>query len=700
MDITHIIDSLNPEQREAATTLDQNLLVLAGAGSGKTRTIVHRIAYLIITGQAHWHQILTVTFTNKAANELKTRVSNLLPDQKHTNLWAGTFHSICHKLLRIHAKNIGLDSNFQVIDTDDQLRIIKQIHKSLGLDEQQWPTKKILGYINSMKEQSLRASQCLDESNFYLKTQGKVYEAYETYCKQNNLLDFTELMLKTCEMLQQYETIRWQYQMQFKHILVDEFQDTNKLQYRLLQLLKHESQRIVAVGDDDQSIYSWRGAKVDHMFRFETDFAPVTTIRLEQNYRSTQPILDAANQIISNNKKRLDKKLWTENTEQEKIKLYSAYNEIDEAQFICDEIHKLNVDLDNVAILYRSNAQSRVFEEKLSHEKIPYRVYGGLRFFERSEIKDILAYLRLIANPSDNYAFERSINNPPRGIGKVSIEKIKQYALLHQTPLFLASQKCEWNGKVQKALSEYVELIQSANEYSKLSELVENIIKKTNIITYLQSQKTPQVESKVENVEELINATKFYDHYDNLQTALNEFLSHTVLDQNHNEGDNSKQVQLMTLHSAKGLEFPIVFLVGLEDDLFPHKMTHADESQIEEERRLCYVGITRAMKKLYISYAETRKHYGQETYQRPSRFIRELPHELIENLRSNQGFQKVVQKTTYQFKLGQSVFHEKFGPGIVLNYEEDRENSRIQIRFQDAGVKWLLCAYAKLTTTN
>lgn len=697
MDITHIIDNLNPEQREACTTTDQNLLILAGAGSGKTKTIVHCIAYRVITGQAHWHQILTVTFTNKAANELKSRVNQLLPNQQNNQMWAGTFHSICHRLLRTHANAIGLDPNFQVMDMDDQLRIIKQIHKKLELDEQQWPSRKSLGYINSMKEKALRSSQCQDSTNLFLRTQGDVYQLYETYCKENNLVDFTELMLKTCEVLKKHDSIRWQYQMQFKYIFIDEFQDTNHLQYLLLRLLKHDAQRIIAVGDDDQSIYSWRGANVDHMFQFEKDFSPVKMIRLEQNYRSTQPILEAANQVISHNKKRLEKNLWTNKKDDEKIKIYSAYNEIDEAQYICDEIHSLNIDADQIAILYRSNAQSRVFEEKLSYEKIPYRVYGGLRFFERSEIKDILAYLRLIANPNDNYAFERSINNPPRGIGKISIDKIKQYSLLHQTPLLISSQKCEWSAKITNALEQYTSIIHISAQFSKLSDLMAEVIKRTQIIPYLQSQKGPQIESKIENIEELINAAKFYDHYDNIQTALNEFLSHTVLDQNHSEISNGKQVQLMTLHASKGLEFTVVFLVGLEDDLFPHKMTHADEAQIEEERRLCYVGITRAMQKLYISYAETRKHYGQETYQRPSRFIRELPQNLLSNLRTNQGFQKDIIQASYQFKLGQQVHHTKFGSGIVLNYEEDGENSRIQIRFQTSGAKWLLCAYAKLT---
>lgn len=695
MDITHIIDSLNPEQRSACTTLDQNLLVLAGAGSGKTRTIVYRTGYAIITGHAHWHQILIVTFTNKASNELKARVNKLIPNQS-ANLWAGTFHSICHKLLRINAKNIGLDPNFQVIDTDDQLRIIKKAIKAHRLDEQQWPAKKFLTYINSMKEQSLRAKQCLNESNPYLKIQATIYQDYESYCQENNLVDFTELMLKTCEMLKEHDNIRWQYQMQFKHIMVDEFQDTNRLQYQLLMLLKHKDQSIMAVGDDDQSIYSWRGALVDHMFKFEKDFAPVKLIRLEQNYRSTQIILDAANQIIQHNKKRMDKQLWTNNTQKEKIKLYAAYNEIDEAQFICDQIHDLNIPFDQIAVLYRSNAQSRVFEEKMGHEKIPYRVYGGLRFFERSEIKDILAYLRLMANPSDNYAFERTINNPPRGIGKVSLEKIKQYSQLQHQPLFLSCQKCEWSTKIQTVLNQYTQLIQSYSYFSTLSSLIEHIIAVTQIIPYLRTQKHPQIESKIENIEELVNAAKFYDHYDDIQTALNEFLSNTILDQNHTEAQSDQQIQLMTLHSAKGLEFPVVFLVGLEDDLFPHKMTHSDDAQIEEERRLCYVGITRSMEKLYISYAETRKHYGQEMYQRPSRFIRELPNALIENIKHPSNFQKEPATTSYPYRLGQAVFHEKFGNGTVLNFEEDHDNSRVQIRFKHAGVKWLLCAYAKL----
>ena len=704
LDITHIIDTLNSEQRKAATQLDTNLLVLAGAGSGKTKTIVHRIAYTIITGQAHWHQILAVTFTNKAANELKSRVSQLLPNQKQSGLWTGTFHSICHKMLRIHAQTIDLDPNFQVIDSDDQLRIIKKVHQALKLEEQQWPPKKSLGYINQMKEQGLRSEKCYSDQNVFLKTQSDIYKAYEEHCQENNLVDFTELMLKTCEMLQQYEEIRWQYQMQFKHILVDEFQDTNKLQYKLLQLLYHEQQRIVAVGDDDQSIYSWRGAIVDNMFSYEQDFLPVDTIRLEQNYRSTQTILSAANHMISFNTQRLAKTLWTDNTCDEKIKLYASYNETDEAQFVCDQImHYTQKDykLSDCAILYRSNAQSRVFEEKLGHCGIAYRVYGGLRFFERAEIKDILSYLRLIANPNDNYAFERSINNPPRGIGKVSLDKIKHFAANNSCSLFNASIECELPGKANQSLQQFHNLITQATENNEsVSELAQYIVEKTNIISYLKSQKTPQTESKIENVQELVNATKFYDKYASIQEALNAFLSHAVLDQTLENTQASEQVQLMTLHSSKGLEFPIVFLVGVEDDLFPHKMTHTDERQIEEERRLCYVGMTRTKEKLFISYAETRRQYGQEMYQRPSRFIRELPSELIEHLRVQKSFSAPKMNTSYDFKLGQAVHHEKFGQGVVLNYEEEGENSRIQVRFSEHGSKWLLCAYANLTVQN
>ena len=504
MDITHIIDSLNPEQRKAATHLEGNLLVLAGAGSGKTRTIVHRIAYLIITGQAHWHQILAVTFTNKAANELKARVSALLPNQNQSGIWTGTFHSTCYKMLRIHAESIQLAKNFQVIDADDQLRIIRKIHNSMKLDEQQWPAKKSLGQINHFKEQGLRSKQCYSDQNIYIKTQSDIYEQYEQHCLKNNLVDFCELILKACEMLRDHDDIRWQYQNQFKHLLVDEFQDTNKLQYQFLQLLNHDNQRVVAVGDDDQSIYSWRGAIVDHMFSFEKDFPPTETIRLEQNYRSTKSILTAANHLIQCNTHRLSKELWTDNTNDEKLKLYAAYNEIDEAQFICDQIHDLvkgEHSLNHFAILYRSNAQSRVFEEKFGQEGIPYRVYGGLRFFERAEIKDVLSYLRLIANPDDNYAFERSVNTPPRGIGKVTIDKIRLYSQEHNLSLYQASKHVNTSGKAKESLARYQQLIDDAKATTEsLSQLVKHIVDQTQIIDYLKAQKAPQTESKIETL--------------------------------------------------------------------------------------------------------------------------------------------------------------------------------------------------------
>ncbi|UTC24699.1 UvrD-helicase domain-containing protein [Candidatus Comchoanobacter bicostacola] len=700
VDISEIIDTLNPQQREAATALRSNVLVLAGAGSGKTRTMVHRIAYLITTGQAHWHQILAVTFTNKAANELKHRVAKLLPQQQQSNLWTGTFHSICHKLLRIHSKECQLNDHFQVIDTDEQIRIIKKIHKKMQLDDKQWPHKKTLHHINAQKEHGMRAQDCYDESTVYLKTISELYQSYEKYCKTEHLVDFTELMLAVCELLESNESIRWRYQKQFKHILIDEFQDTNTLQYRLIKNLTGSEQCIFAVGDDDQSIYSWRGARVDHMFAFEKDFSPVTTVKLEQNYRSTKAILDAANHVIRNNEHRLAKSLWTDSEVGEKIKLYSAYNEIDEAQFVCEQIQTLRDDvrLQECAILYRSNAQSRIFEEKLSHMGIAYRVYGGLRFFDRSEIKDILAYLRLVANPDDNLAFERVVNLPPRGVGKVTLDKIRSYSLEHTCSLWQSLQIMLETQK-SESLHQFTHIIEQAHTYrGNLQELITHIIDGSNIKAYWKNQKNIQADSKIENIDELVNAAKSYESQEPDYDPLSEFLSNVVLDQNREQMTQSDQVQLMTLHASKGLEFQYVFLVGVEEDLFPHKMTHADPAQVEEERRLCYVGMTRARTQLYISYAETRRQFGQEHYQRPSRFIQEIPQDALESIRlgNAQTAYPTQSNNAYHFKLGQTVFHKKFGEGIVLNYEEDGDNSRVHVRFSQAGAKWLLCAYANL----
>ncbi|MDC3181093.1 UvrD-helicase domain-containing protein [Gammaproteobacteria bacterium] len=702
MDISPIIDTLNEPQRHAAMHTNKNVLVLAGAGSGKTKTMVHRMAYLISTGQAHWHQILAVTFTNKAANELKSRVTQLMPEQRNAGLWTGTFHGICHKMLRIHHQDCGLNANFLVIDADEQLRLIKKIHKEMMLDEQKWPPKKTMAYINQQKESGLRADASFDDSNPFLRTQSEIYQAYEDYCIQSHVVDFTELMLRICELLTQNATIRTQYQTQFKHILVDEFQDTNLLQYQLLQRLSSPEQCIFAVGDDDQSIYSWRGARVDHMFAFENDFSPVETIKLEQNYRSTSVILDTANHVIINNQKRLEKQLWTQQSGGDKIQLFPAFNELDEAQFVCEQIQQLSnkVPLSQCAILYRSNAQSRVFEEKLNQLGLPYRVYGGLRYFDRAEIKDILAYLRLIANPNDNLAFERAINYPPRGIGKVTLDKIRQQSIQQSQSLWMCLCDLRDEQQASAAILGFMQLIEQAQQHrNQLSDLIRYIIDETNIKAYLKGQKNIQTEAKIENINELINASMAYDRPEDNSDPLATFLTNTVLDQSHENKQADHMVQLMTLHSAKGLEFNHVFLVGLEDDLFPHKMTHVDPLQVEEERRLCYVGITRAQKQLYISYAETRRQYGQESYQRPSRFLHEMPSDNIQNVRIGNTLsqQIVIQKSTFSFKLGQQVSHPKFGEGVVLNYEEDGENSRVHVKFLDAGTKWLLCTYANLS---
>ncbi len=705
MDISPIIDTLNEQQRHAAMHTTKNVLVLAGAGSGKTRTMVHRMAYLISTGQAHWHQILAVTFTNKAANELKNRVSQLMPAQRNAGLWTGTFHGICHKLLRIHHKDCQLSANFQVIDADEQLRLIKKIHKEMKLDEQKWPPKKTMGFINNQKESGLRADVSFDDSNPFLQTQSELYQTYEKYCQQSEIVDFAELMLRICELLQNNPQVQAQYHTQFKHILVDEFQDTNMLQYKLLKLLSSPNQCVFAVGDDDQSIYSWRGARVDHMFAFENDFSPVEIIKLEQNYRSTPVILDAANHVILNNRKRLNKKLWTEASGGDKIQLFSAFNELDEAQFVCEQIQQLvkeNIPLSECAILYRSNAQSRVFEEKLNQLRLPYRVYGGLRYFDRAEIKDILAYLRLVANPNDNLAFERAINYPPRGIGKVTLDKIRQSSLEQEQSLWACICMLRDQEQASPALLGFINLIESAQAYrQELSSLITYIIEQTNIKTYLKGQKNIQNDAKIENIDELLNASAAYERADDESDPLTTFLTNTVLDQSHDKIAAEHMVQLMTLHSAKGLEFNHVFLVGLEDDLFPHKMTHIDPLQVEEERRLCYVGITRAQQQLYLSYAETRRQFGQENYQRPSRFLHEIPSDTIKKVRvSNQQQSSYQPASTFHFQLGQHVSHPKFGEGIVLNYEEDGENSRVHVKFIEVGAKWLLCSYANLSVVS
>lgn len=703
MDITAIIEQLNDQQRKAVCQNPGNQLILAGAGSGKTKVLVHRIAFLIQTQVARPSEIMAVTFTNKAANEIKSRIGELI-DHPPQSLWVGTFHSLCHRILRQHYQICGLPEHFQIIDTDDQLKMIKRIHKEHLLDEQQWPSKQTQAFINKHKEQGTRSHQVPSNQGTELDMLRNVYQRYETLCTQNGLVDFNELLVRTIELLTHHEDIRLSYQNRFIFKLIDEFQDTNHMQHRWLKLLCGETSYTTAVGDDDQSIYSWRGAEVRFMMSFEKHFQDVTTIRLEQNYRSTKTILAAANAVIANNENRLGKELWTDNSSDTKIMVYNAFNEQDEAHFIVSKIeqiiHQNTENPRDIAILYRSNAQSRTLEEHLNQHQIPYRVYGGLRFFDRAEIKDALAYIRLSLNPQDDSAIERIINTPPRGIGQVTLDKIRQHAHAHSTSLWHAIQALiqdsSQSSRTKQALSRFTECISLMHYQPEVlpSDHVRNIIQSSGLYEFIDQAHRQNSESKRDNLNELIIAVGQHERNQAPNHSLQDFLAFTALTADKSE-EQHNSVQLMTLHAAKGLEFKYVFLCGMEEELFPHRMSSNDERQLEEERRLCYVGMTRAMHQLYLTYAETRNLYGQEHYQRPSRFLDEIPKEYLAHVRLK-STPKTTQNT--QYRLGQPISHPQFGEGVVLNFEPDDQGGRIQIRFHQHGVKWLLAQYAKLET--
>jgi DNA helicase II / ATP-dependent DNA helicase PcrA len=707
MDISEIIDPLNTEQRKAVTAPAQNQLILAGAGSGKTRVLVHRMAYLLRTQQSTGYNILAVTFTNKAARELKQRIESMVGDQA-SGMWVGTFHGLCLRILKQHYEQAKLTKDFQILDSDDQLKLIKRLQKEKNYDENEFPSRKTQYYINTKKDSGLRADKVPNEDNFYLNQVNTLYKSYEDACQQIHCVDFGELLLRTFELLSNDKTILSHYQKRFRFIFVDEFQDTNSLQYNWLKLLTHENNSITVVGDDDQSIYSWRGAQLENMFSFTSDFSNANEIKLEQNYRSTSTILKAANALINHNSERLGKQLWSQGQEGGLIQLYSAFNESDEARFIIgtiNQLHSNGLDYDQCAILYRSNAQSRILEEHLSRQNIPYRVYGGMRFFERQEIKNALAYLATSLNPHNDHALERIINTPPRGIGQATLTLIREHANTAKTSLWDSSkQLIEQSGlppRATKALEQFLSLIESIAWHDNSTALkhCETILNTTGLRELYSQLPKQQAEAKLENIEELLNAIRAFEpSNEGNNEQLREFLSYASLDNIETSNPNQHCVQLMTLHSAKGLEFKTVFMVGLEEDLFPHQMSQSHSKGIEEERRLCYVGMTRAMETLYITHAECRRIHGQERYQRASRFIHELPSELIHSIRQSQSisFQPEAPKAAQPFSLGQRVSHQQFGEGIVLNYEEDEDNSRIQIKFANHGIKWLLCQYANI----
>ncbi|TRO22374.1 DNA helicase II [Ectopseudomonas mendocina] len=721
-DLDHRLTTLNPAQHHAVTTPPGHQLVLAGAGSGKTRVLVHRIAFLIQRLDVSPHSILSVTFTNKAAAEMRHRIEDVL-GHAPAGMWVGTFHGLAHRLLRAHWQEAKLAENFQILDSDDQQRLIKRVIRDLGLDEQRWPAKQAQWFINGQKDEGIRPQGIQASGDLFLATMRSIYEAYEAACARTGVIDFAELLLRALDLWRDNAGLLEHYQRRFRHILVDEFQDTNAVQYAWLRFLAKGGESLMVVGDDDQSIYGWRGAKIENIQQFDSDFADAEIIRLEQNYRSTANILNAANALIANNQGRLGKELRTDVGDGEPLALYAAFNEHDEARYVVetieDALRKDGLKRSEIAILYRSNAQSRVLEEALLREKIPYRIYGGQRFFERAEIKNAMAYLRLLDGRGNDAALERIINVPARGIGEKTIETIREYARAHDVHMWEAIRLMltvkALPARASGALAGFIELIDSLAEQvlaMPLHQMTQVVIEKSGLLAYHEAEKGEKGQARVENLEELVSAARAFENdEDDELTPLQAFLTHASLEAGDTQAaENEDSIQLMTLHSAKGLEFPLVFLVGMEEGLFPHKMSLEEPGRLEEERRLAYVGITRAMQKLVISYAETRRLYGSETYNKVSRFVREIPAPLIQEVRLSNSVSRPVSTSSMgggslfagsavpqtPFSLGQRVRHSLFGEGTILNFEGAGAQARVQVNFENEGSKWLMLAYAKL----
>lgn len=715
-DVSHILDPLNAAQREAVGAPPCNQLVLAGAGSGKTRVLTHRVAWLIDVEGFSPQSILSVTFTNKAAGEMRARIEQLVKVPAQA-MWVGTFHGIAHRMLRMHYREAGLPQSFQIIDSDDQYRFIRRVLKNLEMDETRWPPRQCQWFINNNKEEGRRPENLSDTGDYARAQMVRVYSTYEAAREAAGLVDFAELLLRAHELVRDNADLQAHYRKRLRHILVDEFQDTNSLQYAWIRVLAGDQGKVFVVGDDDQSIYSWRGARVDNILRFAEDFPDVKTTRLEQNYRSTAAILDTANGLIRHNTGRMGKELWTDGGEGEAIDLYSAFNEYDEAEYVVTQIREWLSGAgrrSDAAILYRSNAQSRVFEEKLIRADIPYRIYGGQKFFERAEIKDAMAYLRLMNARADDPAFERIVNMPTRGIGATTLDKIRRHARAQAMSLWQAAQALATSGlsaRAAGAVQGFLDLIERMDASAKdqpLTELTRIAVHDSGLHAHHKKDKSEKAEGRLENLEELVNAAEGFvaNEEDDTMDALTQFLSHAALEAGENQaGEWDDSVQLMTLHAAKGLEFPLVFLVGLEDGLFPHQRSIEDANGLEEERRLCYVGITRAMQKLHITYADSRRIHGSQTMCSPSRFLRELPAEHLREVRpSIQTATPVFAASRWDadepgpegLTLGQTVWHKKFGEGMVLAFEGQGARARIQVNFGGAGSKWLIAGIANL----
>ena len=716
MDVTSILANLNTAQHQAVTSDQQHLLVLAGAGSGKTRVLVHRIAWKIQVDNISPHSILAVTFTNKASREMRERIDQLLGISLR-GMWVGTFHGLAHRLLKSHWRDAKLPENFQILDQDDQLRLVKRVMRSMDLDEQRWPPKQAQWWINGQKDEGLRAAHIQEGGDPFLATMLRVYRGYEETCERLGVIDFAELLLRALELWKNHPQVLVHYQQRFKHILVDEFQDTNAVQYAWLRLLAGTTSAVTAVGDDDQSIYGWRGAKVENILSYERDFADTEVVKLEQNYRSTSSILQAANAVIAKNTDRLGKNLWTDCGEGEPIALYAAFNEHDESRYIADRLQSwVNAGnrREDAAILYRSNAQSRVLEAALLQAEIPYRIYGGQRFYERMEIKNALSYLRLMLNCHDDVAFERVVNVPPRGIGERTLASVRELARDRGCSLWSAAKAVisekQLTARAANAIGVFLQLV---NEMSgqldelSLAEQAENAIQHSGLVDMHQREKGERGQARVENLEELISACRNFEAEDKDLPVLPQFLDQVALDAGDRQAEEDQDaVQLMTLHSAKGLEFPLVFIAGVEENLFPHKMSLDEPGRLEEERRLAYVGITRAMEKLVLTFAESRSIYGSESFNSVSRFVRDIPREVIEEVRLQNT---ITRPTSYAsggirsdqgdetgFQLGQQVNHQVYGEGVILNFEGNGPRARVHVRFEQVGTKILILASANL----
>jgi DNA helicase-2/ATP-dependent DNA helicase PcrA len=716
MPMTDLLANLNAPQLQAVTLPPVHGLILAGAGSGKTRVLTTRIAWLMSTGQVGPHGVLAVTFTNKAAKEMTARLAALVPINTR-GMWIGTFHGLCNRLLRAHYREAGLPQTFQILDSADQLAMVKRLLKNLNVDDEKYPPRELCHFINAHKEQGVRAAQAEAYDN-YTQKRVELYAEYEAQCNREGVVDFAELLLRCYELLQRNEPIRKHYQARFRYILVDEVQDTNKLQYAWLQLIAADGAKIFAVGDDDQSIYAFRGAEVGNMRDFERDFAGPNVIRLEQNYRSQGNILAAANALIKNNRSRLGKNLWTDAGDGEPIRAYEGYSDIDEARFVVEEIRELvreGVSPTQIAILYRSNAQSRILEHELFAKAVPYKVYGGLRFFERQEIKHALAYLRLLGNPDDDTAFLRVVNFPTRGIGARSLESLQ--ATAHQTNCSLYNAAASLSGKAGVTVGGFIRLIETLRQETAdlpLPEIVEHIVEKSGLAQHYRMDKEGQ--ERLENLDELINAAASFIDDDGVVMghqaeggALVSFLTHASLEAGeHQAGEGQEAVQLMTVHSAKGLEFDVVFISGLEQGLFPHENSVAQGQEgLEEERRLMYVALTRARQRLYLSCAQTRMLHGQTRYCVPSSFLDEIPENLLIKLNKKSalapsatpafGSGYSAEPVAGGLRIGQAVEHAKFGLGVIVSTEGRGADARVQVNFGGSGMKWLALEYAKLT---